>query len=217
MNHSTLGAFRTSPDVTSPATCNFTTQVGSSGRNRRRGRNGEWVVFLRDTQLARSVGHVGPSLRSLLFFCFAHYAPQLCRCGRTRTLPIPVYAGQSVRCLLAFKEESHIALTLQRKMPFLSAKCDGSSHLALDSDTLTRDRHPGPTATSLYLRCDDSHDGLPLHCSQPGVCHSPALATRPDVPCGTVQPAFVHKRSHAVPFRLSIRYERGAQRILAMF
>ena len=29
MNHSTLGAFRTSPDVTSPATCNFTTQVST--------------------------------------------------------------------------------------------------------------------------------------------------------------------------------------------
>ena len=47
MNHSTLGAFRTSPDVTSPATCNFTTQVlGRARRNGEGASRGNLLLFL---------------------------------------------------------------------------------------------------------------------------------------------------------------------------
>ena len=156
-------------------------------------------------------GHVGRSLRGLIFFCW---------------LTLPYRQGVSLSrwmgtaswvpsCPLArTRRTSHVKCSERAPESVQNATGARISRAASATERRVRSSEaiPGtPPATPRVFRCDVPTMGS--LCTAPSREFAIPLRLPPvricTASCGTVQPASVHKHSHDVPFRLSIRYERA--------
>ena len=125
-------------------------------------------------------GDVGPSFRSLIFFCLPtlHYRQGVSLSRGSDT-------GRRVPSCPLSTWRRNLPVKCSEKAPESAQNATGARISRAASATERRVRSseaiPATPKATPRLGRRPRQQWAPLHCSQQGVCHSPAPATRPDV------------------------------------